>query len=102
MNCKPGDLALVIASSVPETGRNIGKTVTCVRLLNESEHNIPRDFGPIWLVDRLMDRFDMSTGAVVPCPWACDRYLMPIRPPAEEVELQMALEDLNDLTIGAI
>lgn len=43
MNCKPGDLAIVIKSIVPE---NIGKIVKVVRF----SKNDPR-FGPMWILE---------------------------------------------------
>ena len=78
MNCKPGDLALVVK------GRNRGKVVTCLRLLKggtELEHGVTRDDEAVWELDRELSWPEGAAAAI------CDRGLMPIRPlPGEPVE----------------
>jgi hypothetical protein len=43
MNCKPGDLAIIVRAILPE---NIGRIVEIVRLIGEALDGL----GPIWLV----------------------------------------------------
>lgn len=49
MNCKQGDLAMVVRS----WARNEGKIVTCIRLTPYQEHDL-RDFGYVWQVDAML------------------------------------------------
>ena len=84
MNCKPGDLALVVK------GRNRGKVVTCVRLLNggtQLEHGVIRDDEAVWELDRVLSWPEGAAAAI------CDHALMPIRPPASD-ESDTADQDL--------
>jgi hypothetical protein len=77
--CKPGDLALVFKSkSVPE---NIGKMVTCVRLLTFDEMAIGFRHvdGAVWLVDRDMT-CRRKSGTVEYRPFMHDENLFPIEP----------------------
>ena len=83
MNCKPGDLAVVIA------GEPRGTVVTCLRLLSEDAtvtengEKFPRlrPTEPAWALDRELD-----WGTPPLCAAAYDCNLMPIRPlPDEEV-----------------
>ena len=78
MNCKPGDLALVVK------GRNRGKVVTCVRLLNggpQLEQGVIRDDEAVWELDRVLSWPEGPAAAI------CDHGLMPIRPlPGEPIE----------------
>lgn len=48
LNCKPGDLAVVVRS---ETG-NLGKLLTCLKLHPEGYFHSAPWLGPIWEVDR--------------------------------------------------
>ncbi|MGH2613172.1 MAG: hypothetical protein ACRDFB_09035 [Rhabdochlamydiaceae bacterium] len=81
MNCKMGDLALVIGGH----SDNIGKMVTCIEVINKSEGiELGSKHGPWWRVDRnllsMIYRNDVpqyySFDTVVP-----DKCLMPITPP---------------------
>lgn len=79
MNCKPGDLAIIVRS---EFG-NSGKIVTCLRLASYAE--VPadmqwRDF-PVWIVDRNIP------GTCSSGPHIWDDYLRPIRPNDGEDEM---------------
>ena len=79
MNCKPGDLALVVSSVVPQ---NNGKVVQCVRLVNPAAHGYRRDRGPLWETDTITLS---SHGHLDPFMFDC--HLMPIRPlPGEPIE----------------
>jgi len=83
MNCKPGDLALIIK------GCNTGKAVTCVRLAGPqlSTPNGPRMtmFGmrPIWEIDKSVVWASKHDGDVL-LPYMPDECLMPIRPEPDE------------------
>ncbi len=90
LNCKPGDLALVIGGT---KGHNLGKTCTVIRLLGEFEHLL-LGMGPVWLVDRPMTC--SNEWVTDQHPWAPDRFLMPIRDPGEELA-----EDLVAVGSGA-
>ena len=95
MNCRPGDLALIVRG--PRW--NIGKQMTCVRLLADGEMvvgdpDIPgasfvHSLGdnPIWEVDRPVV-WTISDGSVViarrELPYCCDNVLLPIRPERDE------------------
>ena len=84
MNCKPGDLALVVK------GINRGKLVTCLRILNggtELEHGIVRKDKAVWEIDRALSWPEGLAAAV------CDEAIMPIRPPASD-ESDTADQDL--------
>jgi len=78
-------MAIVISGTM---GHNIGKTVTCIRLLAYEEHFLTADFGDVWLVDTPLE-FSRSEWPDEPrdlIPWAPDKYLMPIRPQKEDAD----------------
>ena len=52
MNCKQGDLAIIIRAVVPE---NIGKIVEVVRAPNMEDSFIPIDGGATWRMDPTLD-----------------------------------------------
>jgi hypothetical protein len=81
MNCKQGDLAMVVGGCV---GTQVGKIVNCIRLLALEEHTVPLDAGPVWLVDAQMAFSDRVTWANSLHPWVPDRFLMPINPRNDE------------------
>lgn len=73
MNCKPGDLAVVVRSS----GENLGRIVTCIRLATAAEfvsQNISTAQGEMWLLAELT----LHTGGRMK-PYAPDSHLRPIR-----------------------
>lgn len=75
MNCKPGDLAVVIESS---TGDSVGKILTCVRLSGRPGlHNLDGTFdaGPVWETSDFTP--DPVTG--IPHNYWMDSALRPIR-----------------------
>ena len=91
MNCKPGDLALVVRCKLsPE---NVGKIVRCERL--EDPMFIGEAAGSIWRVDREITwHLALGSGrSKVKRPFAPDYCLMPIRPPASD-ESDTADQDL--------
>lgn len=74
VNCRPGDLAIVIRSSAA----NNGKAVTCLELVSAASLNISPEEGPLWRIDRELEwenELGKFQGSVVP-DWA----LMPIGP----------------------
>jgi hypothetical protein len=75
MNCKQGDLALVIRSNAA----NVGKLVRCLELLPPGSCNTSVENGPLWRVDREME-WDSPLGCTIPGCLAPDWALMPIRP----------------------
>jgi hypothetical protein len=107
MNCKPGDLAIIIPPGFPE---NLGKVVHCLKLLesNITPDGVPLDpsSGAVWVIDRpiLWKRIlPISQGGGLVTKQsclACDDTLMPISPPAdweEECDSPMAEHELNRL-----
>ncbi|WP_374520358.1 hypothetical protein [Hydrogenophaga sp.] len=81
MNCKPGDLAIVVRS---ENG-NAGKVVTCIRLATKTDLENEGLFCPddVWVVDRhllVTNAFGKNGKHVRLCP---DSVLRPIRPQAD-------------------
>ncbi|HWG75355.1 MAG TPA: hypothetical protein VN660_01005 [Steroidobacteraceae bacterium] len=77
MNCKQGDLALVIRSN----SANIGKFVTCLELLPAGSCNACVEDGPLWRIDRELE-WDSTLGKF-PGYLVPDWALMPIRPSPE-------------------
>lgn len=79
MNCKAGDLAVIVGGK-----KQIGKTLTCIRLLTRDEHRVEDRFGPVWEVDREVS-YETPRGKIWRnyCP---DAVLLPINPkPDDEV-----------------
>ncbi len=77
MNCKPGDLAVIVRPWA--STKDIGRPVTVIRPMSPGEYAVTRngrktlasgDFGPIWLCDAHTPEF--------PCAIA-DDCLRPIR-----------------------
>lgn len=88
MNCKPGDMAIVLGNST-ETG----KFVTCIELVptgvrlcatepaDGRSSYAAEEYGPLWQIDRALEWDGI---------WACyvpDKYLMPIRPDADGIHV---------------
>lgn len=76
MNCKQGDLAIVVKSNAG----NEGKIVTCLRLATEHdlrEYKLFSDWAsPVWLIDALI--VNKTNGKNY--PFVHDARLRPIRP----------------------
>lgn len=79
MNCKPGDLAVVVNSKAG----NDGKLVTCIRLARAKilNRNGAFESGPIWEVDKELASFSGSRDRYI-----ADRQLRPIRDPGEDAQ----------------
>lgn len=74
MNCKPGDLAIVIRS--PTFKENVGKMVRCISI---NDHFVDPKNGAVWNVDRELTWFRYSTAGPATLCCAPDSVLMPIR-----------------------
>lgn len=94
MNCKPGDLAIIIAADHPAEESDIGKIVDVWRLYPGLEE-------PFWLIHSsgsmvMAESFrgagDYSPSAIVVCP---DRCLRPI-PPLGELDVIEISVPIND------
>lgn len=84
MNCKPGDLALVVG---PDGDPDVGRMVTCLRLYRVGEKyrhdNRPYRAGVnFWVVDRELHW--RKDGVLRMLPFCPDAHLMPIRPEGDE------------------
>jgi hypothetical protein len=79
MNCKPGDMALVIV------GLDAGKTTTCVRLEDPDRCGVPYR-GKTWRIEHEMHWSDQ--GQVLMLPYLPDSYLMPIRPEPDPLHVE--------------
>jgi len=80
MNCKQGDLAIIIRSYA----KNEGKLVTCLRLATLQEQDTANFYNeylePAWLVDRKLNSLSVSGNAMLPpINIALDSSLRPIR-----------------------
>lgn len=74
MNCKQGDLAIIVRAYNPE---NLGKIVTCIRLIqprNWREPNGSISEEPTWEIDIPLRGFSGNAS-----PLICDFQLRPIR-----------------------
>lgn len=85
MNCKQGDLAIVIRGF----GEEIGKCVTCIRLLPTGaevpgmDNQFSDHEGAVWEIDtKLTWTYSMSRD-LFRIPFASDKNLMPITPPPD-------------------
>lgn len=72
MNCKQGDMALIIRSA---TGVTAGWEVTCLNFLGEVEGC---DGSDRWEIDRKIPYLKKPSGEEVWLAHICDRNLMPI------------------------
>ena len=98
MNCRAGDLALIIRG-FPQ---HLGKLVTCVELVPVgtivNTHSGPaflRCDCPIWRIDRPL-AYVMTNGVTAEAPFAADNALQPIRPERDE-DLEM-VQSNSDIT----
>ena len=79
MNCKPGDLAVVVKSFAG----NLGRIVRCIRLRSEAA-TVRRPDGSfvtdaIWEIDTCLPDFSGTQG-----PFCQDSLLRPIRDPGDD------------------
>lgn len=84
MNCKPGDLAIVVRSK----SGNEGKIVRCIRLCTPAEADAEHYWsGPLWKVDALL--VAKRRGDVKFTPHCPDECLRPIRDPGDDAQDEM-------------
>jgi hypothetical protein len=81
MNCKPGDMAIIIRS---RSGINTGKVVTCLRIADAVQNNLTPSAGPWWEIDRTIQHRWSVSGRLQDRPFASDKNLMPINPLNDE------------------
>lgn len=94
VNCKPGDLAIVM-NSKPQY---VGMVVTCERLVSDVELEflgLATGYGPIWNVDHSFVWATPDGGNPTSVPLLPDNMLRPLRgfDPGEETD---AVEAVND------
>ena len=75
MNCKQGDLAIVVRS----VAGNEGKIVRCLKLEPAGFDYNDIDDGAIWVIDRSLNWIDERTGRTGQSPSCPDINLRPIR-----------------------
>jgi hypothetical protein len=97
MNCRKGDLALVILG-LPN---NCGKVVTCLELLPPGSCNVEAAAGALWRIDRPLEfegEFGVIEGSLAP-DWA----LLPIgegRPSKSAEDRQLFSETRYEPRVG--
>ena len=80
MNCKLGDMAIVVSSYYGSKSPNLGKVVTCLKLRPAGYKDSHPDDGAQWEVDRLMAYgFDESSLLIGHDFFIADIYLSPLR-----------------------
>lgn len=73
MNCRPGDLAVIVRSKY--TPQAVGRIVTCVRL-----KPCPRTGAPAWIIDPpVRGSYEDPAGCPRSGGWFYDECLSPIR-----------------------
>jgi hypothetical protein len=103
MNCRPGDLALVVGG----LEENIGTTVRVIRAEPPPHRTSEVD---VWLVDKslvwihrrwrtvslwFLGELTIQRSKRFKQPYAPDNILMPLRPPGEKTETEMRTEVLT-------
>lgn len=88
MNCKPGDLAIVVRSKAPWL---LGRVVTCVRLHDSQTHDLDGlpfggDAGPRWVIDPPLATHMTLTGKPLLLYTVADKALRPIRDPGDDAQ----------------
>lgn len=81
MNCKPGDLAVIVRS---QTGAQLGKIVRCISVATGivqyrgANYRIPSDDGVWWELEEPI-QLTVGNNQVVSVPFCQDASLRPIR-----------------------
>lgn len=73
MNCKEGDLAIVVKSHAG----NEGKIVTCLKWVGRGT-GLTGDYTDVWLVDQALNWRNKRTGEITKIPYYIDQWLRPI------------------------
>jgi hypothetical protein len=77
MNCKQGDMAVVIKSMAG----NEGKIVTCLKFVGKDLIGVRANADDFWLVDKQMNCINNGGGpGTMTAPYARDHCLRPLRP----------------------
>ena len=88
MNCKPGDLAIIINHV------NEGRIVTCIRLAKQGDRlhakcGMPLDFisegKPVWFIEGYAEHTSDNVG-IVDVPLISDANVKPLRPSTRQDE----------------
>jgi hypothetical protein len=92
LNCRPGDLAIVVRS----VAGNEGLILTCIELLPRGTDDIDEKWGPVWLVDRpvkgIMKNKQGEVIHTVYGPYMPDSQMCPLRGDLTEDEVQREME----------
>jgi hypothetical protein len=88
MNCKPGDLAVVVRSKAPWL---LGRVVTCVRLHDSQTHDLDGvpvggATGPRWVIDPPLDTRMRLSGRHLLLYTLADKSLRPLRNPGDDAQ----------------
>lgn len=96
VNCKPGDMAIVIRGP----RENLGLSVTVLRLHKHPVFAgrvlVQCGGGPFWEIDRPLS-YPAMEGPPVHVPFSADEALMPIRPERDDEFLEMLRESYGRL-----
>jgi hypothetical protein len=85
MNCKKGDLAMIIGGV---KGTQIGKIVTCLELVPPGTEGVGLRWGPLWRVDQPINYSACISNTPSIKYVAPDMTLMPINPLDDEREIE--------------
>jgi hypothetical protein len=94
MNCKLGDMAMVI-----NTAFNDGKVVKCLEYIGHHQGDRPQRYGgkykrDVWLTDTQFTVVGFETGETKPSDcYMSDSNLMPIRPEPDPLEITEEVEE---------
>jgi hypothetical protein len=94
MNCKPGDMAIVIH------GSRSGMLVTCIRTVTGGEFKTSvgleaANISPIWRIDSLIPWGPLNEPPAIYVPYALDKYLRPIRGGLTKEQMDAELKELE-------
>lgn len=85
MNCKKGDMAIVVGARNPA---NLGKIVTCLEYVGTVPNINNMEFvnTDCWLTDGKFVGRNLFTGQILPfsTPYCSDSYMMPITPDSKQ------------------
>lgn len=86
MNCKQGDLAIVVKGALGHKSPNLGKIVTCLKLYPAGTNGYNLSQGPLWEVDK---QFEDTWGGS-DC-FMFDSFLRPLRGELSGDEIEQPL-----------
>lgn len=92
LNCRPGDLAIVVRSVCG----NEGMILRCIEMLPPGFDDLDEKYGPVWLVDRdvkgVMKDQEGNNLFTVYAPYMPDSQMRPLRGDLTEDEVQREME----------